>query len=437
MFKRVLLVFVGLVVLIPAVHAQDLPDAALQTATRTVERLVPGVGIRDSWQFELLFPSTDSALNCPIVPGYKTDTERQPFVVDLTYGSQVYRVHVSGDGSLAVPCDNKFGPNNRGISALDTTPTQAANACQVTPSGDFANLRNEPNVDATSLGQLNAEDTKLVLGRDADTTWYLTDVGWVAGTVVNTRGDCSPNVVAERDPNLITMGGFAVSTPGTAAPATPVTQATLPANVTATPRPDFSCPPNFQGYLPPRIQSGPVTAQVEEGGLPNVIRALPTTESERLGQIQPGRRLDFVYGRPQCSGGYVWWEVEIDGVRGWTAESSAEDDAYFLVPTPGNAAETRNTPAPTAIPAGNPITPDTLRGVRVTRTVENPTLRGFQWDENNLLYWFEGDFADTQGTDGTALLEQSGLTDVTAVNVLPGTDAFVVGDASGRPHRRG
>ncbi|MEO0564391.1 MAG: SH3 domain-containing protein, partial [Chloroflexota bacterium] len=169
--------------------------------------------------------------------------------------------------------------------------------------------------------------------------------GWVANTVVTTRGDCLSNNVSVRSSSIATgLEGALVTTDG-ATPAPGVAPTLVPPTI------DTTCPEGFVGYLPPRIQTGAVTAQVEQGGLPNTLREGPSTETARVGTIQPGRRIDFVLGGPQCSNGFVWWQVEVDGVQGWTAESSAQDNAYFLAPTPGNEVGPTATVGPTPVPA--------------------------------------------------------------------------------------
>jgi len=137
------------------------------------------------------------------------------------------------------------------------------------------------------------------------------------------------------------VGGItATPTPlGTpAASPTPNAAATLSANVGLT-MTQYACPPDYVGYLPPRIRPGRASAAVEQGGVPNRLRSLPiadNTNAPQVGQVQPGRTLDAVLNGPACSGGFVWWYVEIDGIRGWTAESNVATNEYFLVATSGN-----------------------------------------------------------------------------------------------------
>ncbi len=372
MYHRLLPALLLLLLLpMPTAHAQGLSDEAFEATISAANQRVPGLGRPDRWEFEILLPSTDSAVMCRLVPGFKTDTTRQPFIVSLFYGETTYTLHAADDGSIIQPCDPQLG--NIGMQPLPALP-RAADACTVTPgNGEFANVRLVPEVEAEQTGTITGE--QLVLGRNEDTTWYLVESGWVAGTVVSTAGDCSPNILPARDPNIVTYT-LTVPAAGSTTNGTPI--AAIPS--------DFTCPPNFEGYLTPRITTGQITAQVEQGGLPNTLRTLPTTESEQVGQIQPGRRIDRVWNGPQCSSGFVWWDVQVDGVRGWTAESSAADNTYFLAPTTGSAATPPPTPAsevaqlPAA--AATAITLQNIPSVENTFTVDDRTVASFAWRDN-------------------------------------------------------
>lgn len=333
MRKLSLLVLFSLVVPV-LTWAQGLNDPALQAAIDAANAADPNLGRPLRWEFEILLPTTDSALSCPLVPGVQLADASTPYVVTLYYGGPngelPYVVHVAQDGSRAQRCDTKFP--NMGMSAVSLLPEATApDPCTVVPSGPFANVRSAPDTEAEQTATI--EGARPALGRNTDFTWYLVAEGWVAGTVVTNSGDCLSNNLSIRDATI--ASGLAPSAQPTPPPAGGPTA--VPGIPTATPQADFTCPAGFDGYLPPRIRAGQVTAQVEQGGFPNSIRRLPTTDSDRLGSIQPGRRIDLVIDGPQCSAGFVWWLVEIDGVRGWTAESSFSEGTYFLAPTPGNA----------------------------------------------------------------------------------------------------
>jgi len=88
-----------------------------------------------------------------------------------------------------------------------------------------------------------------------------------------------------------------------------------------------TCP--LPGQLPARLEPD-IRARVEPGpGSPNNVRSSPGLDGEVVGQIPPGGQFVVLDG-PQCADGYVWWQVDDDGVIGWTAEGDA--NRYWLEP---------------------------------------------------------------------------------------------------------
>ncbi|MDX1992596.1 MAG: SH3 domain-containing protein [bacterium] len=68
-------------------------------------------------------------------------------------------------------------------------------------------------------------------------------------------------------------------------------------------------------------------------GLPNNVRAEPNTSAALVGEI-PGGGVFTVVAGPQCDAtGLVWWQVDFDGLIGWTAEGA--NGQYFIEPAPG------------------------------------------------------------------------------------------------------
>lgn len=90
---------------------------------------------------------------------------------------------------------------------------------------------------------------------------------------------------------------------------------------TPDPLADFECP----GTLAPRLSVGD-TARVIPGPANN-LRTGPGLSAGRNGQI-PGGSVFTVTGGPVCADGYVWWEIDYNGVIAWTAE--AAPDEYWL-----------------------------------------------------------------------------------------------------------
>ncbi|RMF81161.1 MAG: hypothetical protein D6737_05840 [Chloroflexi bacterium] len=98
----------------------------------------------------------------------------------------------------------------------------------------------------------------------------------------------------------------------------PVGQAPPPLVVT--------CPGFMQSRLVVNRQ-----AQVIPNTSPNNVRSEPTTNSASIGQIPPGQPFTVLAG-PQCGEGLAWWQVNFNGLVGWTAEGSG--NVYWLEPLP-------------------------------------------------------------------------------------------------------
>ena len=91
-------------------------------------------------------------------------------------------------------------------------------------------------------------------------------------------------------------------------------------------------------------------ARVTEGGSANRLRSAPSVEGELLGLIEPGITIDAVLTGPACGDDFVWWLVEVNGIVGWTVESSAPD--YYLEPLDGTPFATTPTATITPTNAG-------------------------------------------------------------------------------------
>jgi hypothetical protein len=101
--------------------------------------------------------------------------------------------------------------------------------------------------------------------------------------------------------------------------------------------------------LPSRLRAG-TNARVTPGD-PNNIRALPNSTTV-YGQI-PGGATFSVIGGPQCGvAGRTWWQVNYNGVTGWTAEG--DPGVYWLEPAINVAPPT---PTTGPVPAFCSLTP--------------------------------------------------------------------------------
>ncbi|HEX2621250.1 MAG TPA: SH3 domain-containing protein [Phototrophicaceae bacterium] len=81
------------------------------------------------------------------------------------------------------------------------------------------------------------------------------------------------------------------------------------------------------GSIPSRLAKG--TEGRVLPGAPNNLRADPTVNGAKIGQI-PGSETFNVVDGPRCAEGYTWWQAEYKGTTGWTVE--AVDGEYVVEP---------------------------------------------------------------------------------------------------------
>lgn len=120
-----------------------------------------------------------------------------------------------------------------------------------------------------------------------------------------------PSAQSDSQPTSTAASGATVipSPTGIASP-TLVPSPTATVQPTATPT---TCP----GNPPPTLVVGEVARVTPGNG--NRIRQEPLTSSAQLGRI-PGGESFMVLAGPQCGEGYTWWQVDYDGIVGWTAD---------------------------------------------------------------------------------------------------------------------
>lgn len=191
-----------------------------------------------------------------------------------------------------------------------------------------------------------------------------------------------------------TLTPFPTSTSAPLPPITPTPLLTFTPTITATPTitpspiptatplpAAFTCPPDFAGFMPPRLVLGRATAGVGTGGSPNRLRDQPSVSGTQVGQIQPGRTISQVLGGPACTDTYVWWFVEMDGVEGWTVESDSSDGGtYFLEPLEGF-------PFPTAVPMVSlPPSPTAQSAVVLPTAAVTPGFKTVTYNRYSFTY---------------------------------------------------
>jgi uncharacterized protein YgiM (DUF1202 family) len=218
--------------------------------------------------------------------------------VSLSAGQHSFMIEYFEAAGVAF-LDYKFLP--LGVSVQPTVPPVLTGAVMTVTKAFKLNVRDAPSARTGNIvAKINRNESYPIVGRNANTTWWQINVngiiGWVNASYVT----------------AVNAQGVPVSTGGSTAP-------------TAT-------PPSNCGTAPtPRLVVGK-TARVTPG-LPNNIRSVASTSGVLLGQI-PTSGIFTVLGGPQCSEGFYWWQVNYNGIVGWTPEGS--NGQYFVEPIVGN-----------------------------------------------------------------------------------------------------
>jgi hypothetical protein len=85
----------------------------------------------------------------------------------------------------------------------------------------------------------------------------------------------------------------------------------------------ITCP----GFMVSRLVVG--ERGVVSDNLPNNVRQEPSASSSRIGTIPSGAEF-LVLAGPMCAEDLAWWQVDYNGLIGWTAEG--QGDEYWLAP---------------------------------------------------------------------------------------------------------
>ena len=200
-FDLALVLLIGLLIGYP-LDAQDAPPGVIDTAIQAANTALPQLGQPDSWNWEQLSQVTVSSLGCPLVTGDLLTAPVTPYRVTLTYnagtyGAGTYVIYLTADLSLVQLCDNKFP--DLGAGALPaTTPGEThsiadfpAGTCLLTPAGAYSNVRSRPDLESDQVTIIYENDYHPVVGRSADSLWYLTDIGWINHVVSELAGNCA------------------------------------------------------------------------------------------------------------------------------------------------------------------------------------------------------------------------------------------------------
>ncbi|GIV81627.1 MAG: hypothetical protein KatS3mg051_0981 [Anaerolineae bacterium] len=189
------------------------------------------------------------------------------------------------------------------LAHLTFTMTREGQGTTPLPEGAYVrvtawvlNVRDAP-LTGNIITKIRRNEVYPIVGRNADSSWWQINVngivGWVSGRWVEVTGS-----------------GPVISTP------TPI----------PTPTPVYGygqCP----GFLPSRLAPG-MWGRVTPG-LPNNLRAQPSLSAALIGQI-PAGGLFRVLGGPVCANNSAWYQVNYNGIVGWTMEGLGF--TYWLEP---------------------------------------------------------------------------------------------------------
>ena len=236
-------------------------------------------------------------------------------------------------------------------------PQYTGSDCFVTPAGAFSNVRNTPTTENSQVLFEAFENTVFqATGITPAQDWYFIQYGFIASQVAVAEGNCDGIDIINTPATILPFPGTSAPSDDAEAPTTGVVDTNVQSALA-----QFACPAGYASYMQPRIGLGTGNAAIEQGGIPNTLRAYPTVDDSvgtRLGTIQPGRTIDLVLSGPVCNQGFVWWYVEIDGTQGWTAESNAADSTYFITPIGA-----QNIPPATGVAGGQNIASTSSSGI--------------------------------------------------------------------------
>jgi uncharacterized protein YraI len=305
-------------------------------------RLPLTINDMQSWSYEVS-SFDNSNLGCASRTG--TSGTYLGYAVELQYAGVTYDVRVSGDRTIAFICGSNATPTPSSCSGLPTPRLRIGEAARVTPGGLPNSVRVQTDPTAGAVGEIPAGATFMVLDGPrcgAGYTWWLVDYNGIVGWTP--EGDASEYWLEPLGAGVTPTNSGLVLLPTrtpTLAPTLPVATATpvamqiTPANslgATLIPTPTtFAC----TGAQPSRLTVGR-QARVALGGFPNNVRAAPGVSSAYVGEIPPGGIFNVLAG-PECASGYTWWQVDYNGLVGWTPEGSTFN--YWLEPlTPSREA---------------------------------------------------------------------------------------------------
>jgi hypothetical protein len=331
--KRIALLLLGISLLtalsLTKTFAQDrpsMPDYVLHAAQTLNAQYGANIDLNNViWNFfdynqDLQRAKTDCPQSAQSAPTLNNThayiVEFQP-VRNGLWGQEIWEVLVYGDLSFVGICSSPL-PAAVTIVPGSSIPTVTPSSCGNMPShlviGQEArvagtspnNLRSEPFVSGQYLGEIPASAIFLVLDGPRcsnDGAWWYVNYAGTAGWTL--EGQSGTYYLEPLNP---------VTAQATIAPTV------APLSPAATP---IVCNP----AMPSRLIIGQ-QARVTPG-IPNNVRAQAGSSGQLLGEIPAGSIFRVLAG-PSCASGVAWWQVDYNGLIGWTGEGS--DGDYWLEP---------------------------------------------------------------------------------------------------------
>ena len=282
-----------------ALPAQAQLDAAIAAARRAA---APFVNVAPQPTFHKLPATTTTTLGCELVAGLPLAQTLDAFRIAFPTVAGDFAVHTSVDGSLTQLCDARVPNLGAGLipGASDSgeMPADREAGCWLRASEDGRNVRAAPR--GNPVTKLDRLQQHKALGSNEAGDWVFYRQGWVKRSGLTLRGDCDD---------------------------LPLLDAAQAASGVI-----HYCPAAYAGYLPPRIDIGRKAARSASTDFASRLRAAPDPSAELVAEIPPRQVLDAVLDGPACQGSYIWWQVSLDGVVGWTIESDSKANYYYLEP---------------------------------------------------------------------------------------------------------
>jgi WD40 repeat protein len=269
----------------------------------------------------------------------------------------------------------------------------SATGCFMRANDTFANVRNNPTPNSPQISTIYPNESYAVLGTNLNADWVFFNQGWVTTQVIDLFGTCDSLPLL--DPQYVGSGSI------------------------------FFCPPNYTGYLEPRISIGTPNARIAAGIAPNRLRSEPTATSEQIGEIPNGQTLDAIVDGPACNEGYVWWQVNVDGVVGWTVESDINGNAYYIEPfdASGNVVESGAQPTPAMQTPSQEANPSTFQMITSANSSKVNTIVSLAIERPQSVTWspVNSMLAVISDTQGLSVYSYPTFAEITAQLSLPNT----------------